>query len=102
MATLEELAQLYNNSELIKKISAALIIRAKATLDNVATATAAEKAWAVRIFTNPHNEAHRVLRAMLAENNAASVAQITGANDAAIQGNVNTAVQLFIDADAGA
>jgi len=102
MATLEELSSLYNEGTLIKKISAALIIKANDILVNIATSTPEQKAWAARAFASPHQEAHRVLKVVLADNASASVAQIKSASDVSIQNNVNDAVQLFIDADAGA
>ncbi len=102
MATLSELSGLYNDGELIKKISAAAVIKAQDILSNVGTATAADKAWAARAFSDPSREAHRLIKAVLAANSTATVAQIQAAADTAIQTNVNAAARLFIDADAGA
>lgn len=101
MATLLELSDLYQDSNLIKKVGAALVIKAGDILANVGTATANEKVWAARIFRDPHGYAHHVVKAILAANSDATVAQITNASDAAVQNNVNAAAALFIDADAG-
>lgn len=51
--------------------------------------------WAAIVFNNPRSEADRMLWALLAANSDATVANITGATDAAIQVNVNAAVDLF-------
>lgn len=99
MATLLELHDLFDNSDLIKKVASALLIAVKTVLDG--TPTASDRSYAAKVFSNPHSEAHRVLKFVLAENNAAAVAAITGASDAAIQTNVNDAVPVLAAADAG-
>ena len=99
MATLLELSSLFNNGDLIKKISAAVLITVKALLD--ATPTAADRTYAAKVFETPHKEAHRVLRYLLAANESATVANITGSSDTAIQTEVDAAVPILIDADAG-
>lgn len=99
MATLLELHDLFNDSDLLKKVSAALLIAVKTVLDG--TPDAADRVYAAKVFSDPHSEAHRVLKFVLAENNGATVAAITGASDAAIQANVDSAVPVLADADAG-
>lgn len=100
MATLTELSTLYGDGDLINKVSSALVVEAKAIFD-LATPTAAQKAYAAKVFASPKAEAGRVLKYVLAANAGATLASIQGASDAAIQANVATAVPVFVDADAG-
>lgn len=100
MATLSELFDLYNDGDLIRRTSSALVIAAQALLD-LPTPTAAQKQYAVKVFANPRQEAERVVKSILAQNSGATVAAIQGASDTQIQTNVDAAVQLFVDADAG-
>jgi len=99
MATLTELATLYGDGDLLNKVSAAIVIAAKGLLDG--TPTAADRAYAAKVFSGPKNEAQRVLKYVLAANAAQTVAAIQGATDAAIQANVDTAVPILVAADAG-
>jgi len=101
MATLAELSQLYGEGDLINKVSAALVIEAKAIFDK-ATPAAAEKQYAAKVFSAPKAEAQRVLKYVLAANAEATVSQIQGASDTAIQSQVSAAVPVLVDADAGA
>lgn len=100
MATLTELTSLFADGDLIKKISAALVISVKDLLDG-ATPTAADRAYAAKVFAGPHKEAHRALMFVLAANATASVEQIQGASDSAIQANVDAVVPVLRDVDAG-
>jgi len=99
MATLTELSSLYGDGDLIKKISAALVIAVKDLLD--ATPTADDRKYAAKVFSGPHTEAHRALMYVLAANSGLSVAAIQGATDAAIQTNVDAVVPILRDVDAG-
>lgn len=99
MATLTELSALYGDGNLIKKISAALVISVKNALDG--TPTAADRAYAAKVFEGPNKEAHRVLMYVLAANSTATVAQIQSAADAVIQANVDAVVPVLRDVDAG-
>ena len=51
--------------------------------------------WAAGVFDNPRQEAERMYWALLAANEAQTVATITSASDSAIQTNVDAAVDLF-------
>ena len=55
MATLTELSGLFDHADLIKKISAALLISVKALLDT--TPTTADRAYAAKVFAAPNAEA---------------------------------------------
>ena len=101
MATLQELASLYGDGDLTNKISAAIVISVKAILDG-GSPTAADRAYAGRVFANPKTEAKRILPYMLASRSAATLAQIQGATDEQIQTDVDAAVPIMILSDAGA
>ena len=100
MATLEELADLYQDSGLIKKIGAALVIGAHDLL-NAGAPTANDKAYAAKVFSDPGKEAHLALPYLLGADNAADVSAIQGAADSAIQTRVNAAIPHLRDAFAG-
>ena len=53
------------------------------------------RAWARAALQYPNQAADQMLWAVLAQNRAATVAQITGASDADVQSAVNTAVNLL-------
>jgi len=90
MATLSEVHDLFTDGELIKKTAAALTIWAQGVIDQ-ATPDASELAFAAQVMNNPTSEAHRVIKYVVAANSDATVAQIQGAGDAAIQSNVDAA-----------
>jgi len=100
MATYEEVRGLFNDSALKNKVATAVIIAAQGILENGA-ATSAQKSWADKAFSNPEAEARRIYMSVLAANKDTAVAGITGATDAAIQTNVDAAIAMFVDADAG-
>lgn len=100
MATYIEIRNLFNDSELRNKVATAVVIAAEGIL-NEGTSTAERKAWAAKAFAAPESEAVRITMTVLAANKDATVTAIQGATDVAIQTNVNDAINLFIDADAG-
>lgn len=103
MATYEELFGLKNNSALKNRVATACLIAAetiRAGDDTVdppwdQTNNANRLIWAAAVFDNPRREANRMFWALLAANKDATVANITGATDIAIQNNVDAAVDLF-------
>ena len=99
MATYTEIRDLFNSADLTNKVAVALIIAVNNLLE--ATPTAADKAYASAVFATPQSEARRVLMAVLAANNAATVAQIEDATDASIQAKVDAVVPALVDALAG-
>jgi hypothetical protein len=56
--------------------------------------TPERRAWARTALENPDAAARQMEWAVLAQNRAATVAQITGASDADVQNAVNSAVNL--------
>lgn len=100
MATLLELRTLFDDSDLMNKTEAAIIIKAQDLL--AGTPTAADKAWANVALNAPLGEAVKAWRYVLAANNGLSVSAIQAASDNAIQTQVDAAVPHLVDALAGA
>jgi len=86
MATLLEIKQLFSNSDLQDKIQASLLISVQAILDGAPTAD--QQKYAAHVFSNPKAEGTKALMSVLATNSGATVSQIIGASDAAINTNV--------------
>ena len=97
MATLAELYTLGSSNTLLDKIAAACAIQAEAIrTENGATTNHANRLiWAKQAFAAPRDMAQRMLWAIMAQNAAATVAQITNATDNAIQSAVAAAVDVF-------
>ena len=91
MATYAEVFGLISNTELRNKVVTATIVKAHA-ISQLASPSQKEIDWAARAYANPIGTAESILRAVLAANVGATVAQILGAADATIQTNVNDAV----------
>ena len=98
MATYIEIRDLFSDSVLRNRIDVATIIAANDLLSG--TPTAADQSWAAAAFGNPRGEGQKAFMAVLAVNNAATVAQITGATDAEIQTNVDGVVPSLVSAHA--
>lgn len=96
MATYVELFGLLENDALKQKIAIACMVACEA-IRNEAGATANHDArvrWAGEVLRSPRQMGEQMWRAVLAQNNALTVAQINGASDANIQTAVNNAVDL--------
>ena len=93
MATYQELYNLRGNSDLINKITVALVIAAEGLI--AGTPTDAEKAWILKAISNPVSEATRATNLILAKNAGLTVAQIEGATDAVIQTQVDAIVPVL-------
>ncbi len=100
MATYAELRQLFGDTSLLARIEVALIIAANNLISG--TPSTVESEWASKCFSNPFDEAKKCLMAVLAENNALTIAQITAASDTAIQSAVNDVVPVLVAANGGA
>lgn len=97
MATYAELLTAAENETLRKRIRVACVVAAE-TVRTEAPSTANHLnrlIWAKAVFTDPDAYALRMTWAVLAQNRAATLAQITGADDATVQGAVNAAVDVF-------
>ena len=99
MATLTELVTLFSDSGLRNRITAAAIIKAQTVLVD-ASAPAARKAWAESCLTNTNSMVELLFKYVLAASKAASLANITGASDEAIQSAVNAAIDAVYPAEA--
>lgn len=95
MATYEELYSLRSDSNLRNKVAVAVAKKAQTLLDQT-TPSSAEVAWADSALMNPVSKADYLLNYVLAANSDATAGQITSASDAAIQTNVNAAVDKII------
>lgn len=97
MATLLELQEMAGGgtSDLRKKILSAITIKANA-LVNLASPTAAQRAFALAALENPARYEEIVLRTSLASNAALTVAQIQSASDAGIQATVDNVVDKLL------
>jgi hypothetical protein len=97
MATYDELYALKDNTTMLARVAVACVIAAEA-IRTEATSSAnhlQRVRWAARVFADPVAEAARMWWAVLAQNKAATSAQITGATDATIQTAVAAAVDVF-------
>jgi hypothetical protein len=97
MATYDELLLAAEDPGLNKRVRVACVIAADSICNELVSVTnhANRMLWAKSVFQNPGAEASRMLWAVLAQNKAATLAAITGANDATVQAAVNTAVDRF-------
>lgn len=99
MATLSELAGLLQDPILGAKCKAACLVAAQAIqVEAGATANHANRIkWAKAVFVDPDGWGVKLLRAVLAANASATLAQINAAADSTIQTAVNAAVDTFAD-----
>jgi len=97
MATYDEMITAAEDGGLNKKMRVACIVAAeKIRTEAGATANHALRVvWAKRVFENPRTEAERMIWAVIAQNRGVTLAQITGASDAAVQTAVDAAVDVF-------
>ena len=97
MPSYAEIYNLASNSDLIAKVTSAIAIAAEEIRaeDPITENHDQRVAWAVRALFNPDGEARKLMWILLAQNAAATTAQITGATDATIQTAVDAALELF-------
>lgn len=97
MATYLQLFNFQNDSNLQDKIVVAVVVAAETirTDGSPPSNQAAKLEWARLAMANPKTEALRMLWAVLAVNKDATSEQINNATDAAIQAQVDAAVDLF-------
>jgi hypothetical protein len=97
MATYVELLQAAEDPGLRTRMRVACIVAAELIRTEAGTVTnhANRLIWAKAVFANPIAEADRMLWAVLAQNRTATLAQVTGASDTALQTAVNNAVDVF-------
>lgn len=111
MATYLELQALFSDSDLQDKIEAAVTIAAQTILDGddssdppwdqTAGVHDLRVKWANSALQNTRGTALQILKYVLAANAANTVTQIQNATDAAIQANVNVAIDGLATAQYG-
>lgn len=99
MATLTELSGLLNDGPLTDKCKSAALVAAQVVIvESAGTANHANRLkWAKRVFADPVSQGTLMLRAVLAANSTATLAQINAASDATIQSAVTAAVDVVAD-----
>jgi hypothetical protein len=97
MATYAELYELGSNAALRNKMTVACLVAAQAVMVEAGTVEnhANRLLWAKSVFSDPQGMGQKMLMAALAANAALTVAQITGAADAALLATVQGAINLF-------
>lgn len=98
MATYAELLTIATTSDAFKqKVKVACIVACDVirTESDATPNHAARKVWARGTLNAPDAAAAQMVLAVLAQNRAATVAQITAADDATVQTAVNAAVDLL-------
>ena len=98
MATYEEIHGLITTESVLKnKITVAVIIAAEVIRnEDGGTANHANRLlWATSAFQEPEAISKKMLMAVLAANKSASISEITGAADTAIQANVDSIIDIF-------
>jgi hypothetical protein len=94
MATLLEIRQMFSDDDFRNKVTSATVIAANNLLSG--TPTADEKTFAKSVFTDPTGVGRVVTMAVLAANKDATVAQMQGAGDAAIQTQVDAVIPNLV------
>lgn len=99
MATYTELYGIRSNDALVNKVAVACTIQADVIRQEATSVTnhANRVIWAKASFSDPLAMANRMIWALLAANQGASVAAINGASDSAILTAVANAVDIFAD-----
>ena len=96
MASFLELRGLFGSGDLRNRIEVATIIAANAIAQNSTAESDERLFWAQRVFASPGRETDRAMLVAIAQNSTKTVAQITGAPDAAIQSAVDSAVGVLV------
>jgi hypothetical protein len=99
MADYLEIRELFNDSDLINRVTVAMIVSVGKKMSG--TPAVKDRAYADKVYSNPTVEAQKALMSVLAVNVGATVIQIKEASDTDLQSNVDTAVDVLIDALAG-
>lgn len=94
MATYLELERIGEDDGLGRLIKEALYIAAEALLSG--TPTDDEIVWADYVLLRPGDEITKAQHALIAQNENATIAQITGASDATVQTAVNGFVPSLV------
>lgn len=96
--TYDEMLTVSTDVALKNRVQVALVVAAeKIRIEDPRTTVNAQrrKSWASDAFYNPGNHVNALLWAVLAQNRALTLAQVTGASDAAIQSAVDAAIDAL-------
>ena len=99
MAGYDELHELHSDSDLLARISTAISVAVlEISAEDGATPNNVNRLkWAKSAIQSRSSVAKHILPLVLAANKSATVAQIKGATDAAIQTNLDAVINLFAD-----
>jgi hypothetical protein len=99
MATYAELLQASANDVLNAKIRVGVFIGAEAVRTEAPATTnhANRMKWAKAVFSDPDEAAKKMIWAVLAQNQAQTLAVILNATDAQVQVAINAAIDVFAD-----
>jgi hypothetical protein len=99
MATYAELLQASANDVLNAKIRVGVFIGAEAVRTEAPATTnhANRMKWAKAVFSDPDEAAKKMIWAVLAQNQAQTLAVILNATDAQVQTAINAAIDVFAD-----
>lgn len=104
MATYIDLYALVNDDTLRQRIAVAIIVAANDIVEALGQTgpydTVNARLWARYALDRPLDEARKAANLILAKNNEASVAQITGATDVQVQAQVNAVLPYLVAARA--
>ncbi len=102
MATYEELFDLRRNHSLLDKITTAVIVATDdIRTEPVGVANHANRViWSREAAKSPRQMAEVFMAMVLAANKTATVGNISGASDTAIQTNVDAVIDYFADGNA--
>ena len=97
MATYAELLVAAQSDTLRQKVRVGCIIAANTVMTELTSVPnhAARLTWARGVYENPVSAGEKMLWAVIAQNNTATLAQITGASDAVVLTAVTAAIDLF-------
>lgn len=97
MADYSELVDLMRDQEMVEKAAVAVIVATETvrTESGATTNHANRLLWAKEALDNPLAMAKRMWPSAIAQNKSATVGQITGATDAAIQSNIEAVIDIF-------
>jgi hypothetical protein len=97
MATYDELLQAAADTGLINHVRVAVFVSATNIMTEATATTnhANRLLWAKTVFNDPAAAGAKMMWPVLAQNKTATLAAITGADDATVQAAVDAAVNVF-------
>jgi len=96
MAFYTDLRGLFNDDELKNRVDIAVIVAASDLI--LGAPTINDNKWAAAALGNTRQESIKAFKAVVAVNKDMTIAQITGASDAALQTAVDNVVSSLVDA----